>query len=171
MTTLEGVIEAKFKGVRSNRFVTAIIATRGVIDGKYVDPSEVDFDLYLARGGAVLVGHDSQRQVASCTRIERASNALAGECVFPPEGRDDTADRIFNKVWNREICCVSAGLSFPRGARPLLLEWSFVANGLNTACKILSGFKPDNSTSSAAHMVANIRASEEEKYSRQWRIE
>jgi hypothetical protein len=135
------------------------------------DPSVVDFDRYLARGGAVLVSHDGARQVASCTSITRSADALIGECVFPPEGRDATADAVFAKVWMRSIRCVSAGIEFRRGQRPVLLEWSFVANGLSPGCEILSGFKPDDSSLSSAHMVANYRQAEAERYSRMWRQE
>ena len=109
---------AKFKGTCSSRVVTATIATRGHLDGQYVDPMDVDFDLYLARGGAVLVSHDGERQVATCTRIMRSTDALVGQCVFPSEGRDPTADAVFEKIWWRQIRCVSAGLSFRRGDPP-----------------------------------------------------
>jgi hypothetical protein len=46
-----------------------------------------------------------------------------------------------------------------------------VSNGLNKECHVISGVRPDDSLASGAHLVANIRAQEAERLSRQWRMD
>jgi hypothetical protein len=146
---LRSPIRAKFANTGSNRTVRATICTGELAtNGWRWNPSGVEFDEFLAVGGAVLYAHHPDRQVAWTSHIERRRDALIATAIFPPRGVSALADETYRQIKGRQLCGASPTLlpvesalipGGQRGDRSILVEWSFAYRPADRACCVHTG--------------------------------